>query len=468
MARKKYISSPYLFILLLSILLDLIAIILSDITTFIIRFNGQFPSFNFQAYKQLSLFIIILRLGSFYVFHLYDKPKYKSNFEIIINSTKAVTASSVIIISFLYFMTIEAYPRSIAFLSWLITIIYTSGWRIVFKDFVSLYLGRDFFQTNLLIIGTGKAALECASYAARDTIINYHFLGFIKTSGDPIPYIKEEQVLGDLKDLEKILNQARIDEAIIAISELKEKELSSIISLFRKKKISFKAVPEVYEKVLTNTILYGGETLFASPQLFLKSKNWYWGLKRIFDILLSLLIIIALSPLMLLIAAAIKFSSEGPVFYLQKRVGKNGKAFVIYKFRTMYMWAEKGGRARWAKREDKRITPLGKILRRYRLDELPQLINVLKNEMSLIGPRPERPYFTFKLMKKFPFYSERLQVKPGISGWAQVNFKYTSCEEEVENKLLYDLFYIQNVSFTLDLLIGLKTLKVILIGKGAI
>lgn len=138
----------------------------------------------------------------------------------------------------------------------------------------------------------------------------------------------------------------------------------------------------------------------------------------------------------------------------------------MYKFRTMYVGAEKTGRAIWAKRSDQRITPLGKLFRPYRIDELPQLINVLKNDMSLIGPRPERRSFVNKLIKRIPFYAERLQAKPGISGWAQVNFGYAASEEETEKKLLYDLFYIQNISFTLDLLIFLKTLKVVLTGSG--
>ena len=129
--------------------------------------------------------------------------------------------------------------------------------------------------------------------------------------------------------------------------------------------------------------------------------------------------------------------------------------------------AEKRGRPRWAREKDKRVTPVGRLLRRFRIDELPQLVNVLRNEMSIIGPRPERPYFVSRLMKKMPFYAERLRVKPSITGWAQVNFKYASTEEETKEKLLYDLFYIQNRSFSLDFLIALKTLHVLIAGRGA-
>jgi lipopolysaccharide/colanic/teichoic acid biosynthesis glycosyltransferase len=173
------------------------------------------------------------------------------------------------------------------------------------------------------------------------------------------------------------------------------------------------------------------------------------------------------SPILLLAVILIKVTSPGPAFYLQKRTGLNGRPFIIYKIRTMHMGAERGKKPRWAKRNDIRITPVGKFLRRYRIDELPQLINVLKNDMSIVGPRPERPYFTFQLMKKVPFYAHRLQAKPGLTGWAQVNLRYTDTEKGAQEKLLYDLFYIHNASFALDSLILLKTFQVVLSGKGA-
>lgn len=456
-----------LFLILTAISLDILFIIIADLASFIIRFNGQFPEINFQSYLRLALFIIILRLLSFYIFRLYDKPKYKSNFEILINTTKACTTSSIIIITFLYFLNIVAYPRSIAIISWFLTIIFISTWRFVVKEFVGLYLGKDFLRAHLLVLGTGKLALETSIHALGDAAVDYKLLGFLNTDGNKPIEVEKEKILGALEDLPYLIKEYVIDEVVIADPDLTEQKISKIMNLLSGKKIVLKSASPAYEAVIADMVLSKNIVPFVGPTIVIKPATWYWGLKRILDIISSIIILGLSAPILLLAVILIKVTSGGPIFYLQKRTGLNGASFVIYKLRTMYMDAEKGKRPRWAKRDDVRITPLGKILRRFRIDELPQLINVLRNEMSLIGPRPERPYFMSKLMKKIPFYAERLQVKPGITGWAQVNFKYAASEEDTEKKLIYDLFYIQNMSFALDLLIALKTLNVVITCRGA-
>lgn len=452
----------------LSIFLDIVFIILADLASFIIRFNGQFPEKNFDAYLQLVFFIIVVRIASFYIFHLYEKPKYKSNFEILINTIKATTASSIIIIFTLYFFVIDAYPRWIAFLSWLFTIIAVSSWRFVVKQFVGLYLGKDFFRVQVLIIGTGEQAFETATYALRDATIEYKLVGFVHSRPSEPILVNKDEVLGTLGDLSSITEKYIINEVIIADPDLKVDEIAKLIRWLSQKKIVFRSAPSAYDAIISNIAISASENIFLGPTtLHTKPATWYWGLKRILDIAASFLILLITLPVFLLAAVLIKSTSPGPVFYLQKRVGQNGKKFIMYKLRTMYMASEKFGHAKWAKYEDIRITPVGKILRRYRIDELPQLLNILRNDMSLIGPRPERPYFTNKLIGKIPFYAQRLRVKPGITGWAQINFKYAATEEENKHKLLLDLFYIQNRSFSLDLLIALKTFRILLLGQGA-
>jgi exopolysaccharide biosynthesis polyprenyl glycosylphosphotransferase len=194
--------------------------------------------------------------------------------------------------------------------------------------------------------------------------------------------------------------------------------------------------------------------------------EWEKGLKRIIDIFVSLFILILASPALIITAFAIKIDSPGSVFFKQARCGIDGELFKMIKFRSMYHDAEKHSGPVWSTKNDPRITNIGRIIRRVRIDEIPQMINVLKGEMSLVGPRPERPYFVEKLSKEIPYYKRRLKVKPGITGWAQVKHKYDESIEDVKIKLRYDLFYIENMSIRMDFKILFRTIFVVLFAKG--
>ena len=189
--------------------------------------------------------------------------------------------------------------------------------------------------------------------------------------------------------------------------------------------------------------------------------------KRLFDVVCSSLLIVLALPLMAATALAIRLESPGPVLYRQERVGRHGRPFQVVKFRSMRTDAEKDGRPRWASTDDDRITRVGRIIRRARIDELPQLFNVLSGEMSLVGPRPERPYFVEQLTREIPYFAVRQSVKPGVTGWAQVRYHYGSTVEDSQSKLQYDLYYVKNHSLFLDLLVLLETVNVVLTGKGA-
>ena len=191
------------------------------------------------------------------------------------------------------------------------------------------------------------------------------------------------------------------------------------------------------------------------------------GLKRVSDIAAALLLLLTAMPLMAITALAIKIDGPGPVFYRQQRTGQHGKPFVLYKFRSMTVNAEAGGEPLWALKHDPRITRLGRVIRATRIDELPQLANVLHGEMSMVGPRPERPHFVEQLTRAVPFYSQRLYVKPGLTGWAQVNYPYGASVEDAREKLAYDLYYVKNRSFLLDLSILVSTVRVVLYREGA-
>ncbi|MEW6375903.1 MAG: TIGR03013 family XrtA/PEP-CTERM system glycosyltransferase [Thermodesulfobacteriota bacterium] len=188
--------------------------------------------------------------------------------------------------------------------------------------------------------------------------------------------------------------------------------------------------------------------------------------KRVFDILASLMGLALFAPVSLIIAIAIKLDSKGPILYRQERVGEDGKIFHLLKFRSMQADAEKNGPV-WAKANDQRITRIGRIIRKLRLDEIPQMVNVLKGDMSFIGPRPERSFFVDILKKEIPFYSERHVIKPGITGWAQIRYRYGASKEDALEKLKYDLYYIKHMSLLFDLMIIFDTVKIVLLGKGA-
>lgn len=214
---------------------------------------------------------------------------------------------------------------------------------------------------------------------------------------------------------------------------------------------------------VVNIEMYVQRNIGKNTTVVVENRFWYEKIKRVMDIVLSLIGLVIAIPLMLIFGIAIKLESKGPVFYCQERVGKNGKVFMLYKLRSMYQNAEENG-AKWAEKDDPRVTKVGRIMRKTRIDELPQLFNVLKGDMSIVGPRPERPIFIYQFNEQIPGFVNRLQVKPGLTGWAQVNGGYELGPAE---KLEYDLYYIENRSIWMDIKIMLKTVKVILTGKGA-
>jgi exopolysaccharide biosynthesis polyprenyl glycosylphosphotransferase len=189
--------------------------------------------------------------------------------------------------------------------------------------------------------------------------------------------------------------------------------------------------------------------------------------KRALDVVLAIAGLALLAPFAVVIGIVIKLESRGPVFYSQKRVGRDGRIFTCWKFRSMRSDAESSG-PQWAAKDDARVTRFGRILRRTRIDEFPQMWNVLRNEMSFVGPRPERPFFVDELRKRIPFYMERLLVKPGLTGWAQINYQYGASVADALTKLQHDLYYIKNLSIWLDLLILVRTVKVIVLRRGAV
>jgi len=326
---------------------------------------------------------------------------------------------------------------------------------------------------NTLIIGHSNKAIELCDMVLRYPALGYKVVGYVRagkeaerrpahrsSGGQRVP------VLGEIKDMPKLLERHNIQEVLIGLDSTQHPQLLEVIKFCDGREVGMKIVPDLYDIVSGQariSSIYGFPLMELRPQLL---QPWEAALKRTFDLLVAGFILLAGLPLWFIIALAIKLDSRGPVFYKQERVGRNGEVFKMLKFRSMHTDAERKTGPVWSGKNDPRITKVGKVIRRFHLDEVPQFINVLIGDMSIVGPRPERPYFVNKLSKEIPLYRQRLRVRPGMTGWAQVKYKYDQTIEDVKSKLKYDLFYIENISWRLDLKILFNTFYVLILGKG--
>ncbi len=338
-----------------------------------------------------------------------------------------------------------------------------TGW----KQFVMNSVLRPTIKKRVLILGTGQLAKElCQSVIAKRTRA-YKVVGFLACDVSHVGQrLVNPSIIGTFEQLYEIVEQHSVGTIAVCLED--RRMGLPVLTLLDLKAMGLDVVDghDLYEQEsgqLSIDLLKPSTLIFSTG--FRRSKA-VMAIKRLIDLVASALGLIALAPFFLVIAALIKWDSPGPVFYRQVRVGFHGRPYVMWKFRTMRRDAEEDG-ARWAAVDDPRITRVGRWLRRWRIDELPQLINVVRGEMSLIGPRPERPAFVQELRHTIPYYDVRHTVRPGITGWAQIRFQYAGSAEETHQKLQYDLYYVKNLSVGLDLRILLDTVRVVLQGEGA-
>jgi sugar transferase (PEP-CTERM system associated) len=322
-------------------------------------------------------------------------------------------------------------------------------------------------QTRILIFGAGPAAVVVGNtLKAADP--NAFIVGYVAGPNERDPAVPLNQILAMDGTLPDLARQHGVDEIVVALTERRagSMPLRQLLDC----KVSGTNVYDLnthFEKTLGQIRV---DYLNASWLIFGDGFNqgaWRTGVKRVFDIFCATLLCILSAPIMALAALIIKMESPGPVLYRQERVGQNGRTFSIAKFRSMRTDAEKDGKPVWAAANDNRVTRVGQIIRRLRIDELPQLFNVMRGDMSLVGPRPERPFFVEQLTQEIPFYALRHSVKPGVTGWAQVRYPYGATVEDSQEKLQFDLYYVKNHTLFLDLVVLLETVGVVLTGKGA-
>lgn len=327
--------------------------------------------------------------------------------------------------------------------------------RIFIISILKKYKLLEFKDRPTLIVGSNKEADKTITRIKNVPELKFDFVGYIDNELNPdfekLPY------LGNMTSIPEIIQNYNISEVIIALDHVDQNYVMSIINIFHQYGVSVKLLPGYYN------LLSGYKTSHVYGVSLIKfftsnMKTWEWITKRLLDIFVSLFFLILFSPLWLLVSILIKLDSKGPIIFNQKRIGKNNQEFKLFKFRTMVNDAEKETGPVWAEKDDPRITKVGRFLRKYKIDEVPQFFNVLIGDMSIVGPRPEREYFVEKLEKEIQFYSRRLIVKPGITGWAQIKHKYDETIDDVKEKLRYDLYYIENMSLLLDVKIIIQTL----------
>ncbi len=345
----------------------------------------------------------------------------------------------------------------------ILSIILLLPWRL----FYSWFIHQDRYKTRVLILGSGKLARDIARALLREEELSLRVEGFL--SSDPSLRgisIVNPKVIGNMEELSSIMQQANIGKIIVAMEDRRGTLPLDELLKFKSDGIKIEDGISYYEKI-SNQILVEyinpGDLIFCDGFKLSYSALF---VKRAYDILFACIGLIIAAPLFLVLSLLIKLESKGPIFYKQERVGKNEKPFFIYKFRSMLNDAERKTGPVMALSDDKRITRIGKVIRKTRLDELPQLWNILKGDMSFVGPRPERPVFVEKFSRHIPFYGQRFALRPGLTGWAQIRCAYASTIEETLMKLRYELYYLKNFSFLFDLSIILRTAKVVLFARG--
>lgn len=337
--------------------------------------------------------------------------------------------------------------------------------RFLMHTFYAWLFTQGFANQKLAIVGANSTGLKLVKEIAAYPQLGYSFAGFIDESEDDL--YNGYPVFGSVEDIPRIVKEHGVNGLIISHMSNSARDILSVLNYCWDERLTIYLEPSLMDVISGHlkTHEVAGVPLIVLLQDHMP--RWEAQIKRLFDIVISLLFVPLFLIMWVVVKVAMRFMDPGPAIYTQERIGQNGKPFTMMKFRSMYTDAEARSGPQWATENDPRITPLGRFMRKTRIDEIPQVINVLKGEMSFVGPRPERQHFIEMLTKEIPWYVKRLKMKPGVTGWAQVKHKYDETIDDVKTKVMYDLYYFENMSLALDLKIIVQTVLVVLTGKGA-
>ncbi len=408
---------------------------------------------------RVVIFVLVAVFSSFFV-ELYSREKRFTRIEHSVRIGIALLIDFFVLSALYYLLPSGLVGRGVLIISLASFGVAQYIWHRSFP----LILTAPGISQKILILGNGSLAKKIEEVMPFSRH-NYVLAGYVRPLNE-IPAIPDPRIVGTLDQIFETVGRIKPHKIIVSLAE--RRGVLPVREILRCKLSGVEVVDAMcfYEQ-LTGKLLIEN----INPSWFIFSEGFrVTGFirfyKRVLDILFSFIGLVLAAPIIPLVALAVKFDSPGPVFFRQVRVGEGERPFTLVKFRTMCNDAEKNG-AVWAQKDDPRVTRIGNFLRKSRLDEIPQLFNVLKGDMSFVGPRPERPEFIEKLEEKIPYYSKRHFVKPGVTGWAQVKYPYGASEEDAVEKLRYDLYYIKNLSILFDLLIICETVKVVLFGRGA-
>ena len=440
---------------------DVFCLVLSLCLAAILRL-GSAEGGGYIHDNRFMLFVALLTyLLVFYIGGMYERQTMTRKRGVLLPTMLTTLIGLVLIIVMFYARFELIIGRGVLFLA--AFFIFSSTWAM--RQLYRATTGHSLFSKNALVVGEGKDAANIIRLIHQADDSGCRIFGVVTHSkGVPGELLEAVPIIGHISHLRDFVEHYKVETLIVATSLARENTLLKILRPLRYAGVEILDYASFYEQIAQEIPLDHIDDEWLMHAAMNSSRIHIRKLKRIMDLAVAVVGLVLSVPICLITAMCIKIDSPGPVLYKQRRAGLDGKAYTLLKFRTMRTDAETASGAVWAGKFDKRVTRVGRFLRKSRIDEIPQLLNVLRGEMSLVGPRPERPEFIEALAQTIPFYKERLLVPPGITGWAQINFPYAASIRAARRKVQYDLYYIKHMSLFLDVLILLRTFKTILVG----